>query len=1107
MMNDHEALAAMRTWIRRGAYQEAESFADSLLPEIKRRPLIALERARAFLRQGDPIRAESALATANLSWATPGEQLIFAIEAASLLVYRHVAIRAALAAATSAFAKSRHSHLDPADRAEAERVHIRILLSAATYHEINLNEAQAGRDRLPAVAEILEQAGRIDEGLAARLTYAERLDPPRARIEALHKLAQHAITANRPAVAGEAQLLCGEHLLAAGGASEEIRAALESAAQLYAQSNHVHGLVDVQRVSARLAIERELASPQILEACLAAYRQMGFYRGMLNVLMDLSQLAHEHGDTASAAAYRSQMLVLAETVGMGLVRDSFQTAQIDLMMRHADYGAALELCQSALAADPPAMSKAGYEQLLATAYSFINAWDSACSHGRKAIAMYEDVGALDAASDAVMKLASDLSSLRREETWNEAEQLLEAWALKDEQRKDFSAAINKRELIAQTKIERFLYSTARRSEPVLINEAEAALAVAEALTQRLTEREAARRRGSLAQLRGQIHQARGEQEQVIQTLRKAFSIYDQAGFAMESANCRYLLGALYLNRANQELLPNFAEAENHLRAALAYYEGAGMRSQASDTRFMFARLYVNASLPAPRELATQLLDTALEHLRAGEADYDALRREFNAGASVLEVQHGKRALIVKSRRIYELALEIHCLTRPEPAPAWDWAQRAKARALSDILGTGTTPPARIMSELEKHPDAYRLAMQERELAARINKVTPQERVALRGELHAHWERMRQDSRLGDYLEIRAGAALDAVDLQTMTTEETQAGRACVCVDWVAVGERLFLVAVRPGQAPQLQPLPLRLGAVRAFVRDNFAPENFRMTLRDAPETLHVLAALIAPLARLSAPEELLILSPTGPLHALPLHALEIDGAPLLVRNPVVYCPSLSVLRHCVSRRRDESARFTATILGDPHGDRPEAAKFVAHLGQHFGTTPLLKEHVTRVAFVESISECDLLHFQGHAVHQPDEPLASYLALADGNFTAKDVFALPQVQADLVALAACESAANVIATGDEPLGLIPAFLYAGANSVLATLWRVHQTSAAQAMRFFYDLLAQADTKVDKAQALRRALLAVRATPGFERPYHWAPFALYGDWRFQKRGERR
>jgi CHAT domain-containing protein/tetratricopeptide (TPR) repeat protein len=1099
MINESEVLAVIRMQIRRGAYGDVANYADTLSTELGNRPAVALQRARACLRQGHPINAETALATANLDLATPGEHLILAIEAAALRVYRNVAIREAIEAAEAAFAEAAKARISPADRAEADRIYVRIILIAATYHEISREDGNKGRDRLPALAQQLEQAGWMDEALAARFTYAERLEPLAARLEALADLADEAVKVDRPNFAGEAHCVRAEQLLAAGAPGNEIRAALDTAAALYAQANHVHGPIDVQRIRAKLAIERELASSEALEACLEGYRRLAHHRGTLSVLMDLSQLAHDRGDTVTAAAYRQQLLGLSGSVGMGLARDSFQTAQIDLLMRNHDYGAAIELSQAEIAAEPPAMTKAGYEQLLATAYSFINQLDDACTHGRKAIDMFEAMGATDSASNAVMKLTSDLSSYRREDAWKEAEALLDIWSARDEEREDFDAAAGKREMIAQIRIERFLYSPAHKGKLTLLDEAEQAIEAAERLARRLPEQKAVRRLANLHQLRGQIYQGRGDEERVVQVWREALAIYHKAGLGMQIANCHHVLGVIYLNRANQVLMPNFEEAENNLREALAYYDSSGIRGQAADTRFMLARLYANAFTWVAPDLGGQLLEAALGHLFNGEADYDAIRREFNAGSSVLEVQRGKRALIEKSQRIYALALEILCLFRPDATGAWNWAQRAKARALSDILGMGSVQPVRVMKELEKHPTTFKLILEERELATRISKSPPENRFPLRQELDTLWDRMAHDPYLSGYLELRLGTALDATDLEALMREGTEAGRPCVLIDWIAVGNRVFLLAARPGQPPRLVPLPLQLSTVRAFVSNNLASETFRLTLRDTPELLRELDALLAPLADLSHPGELLIMSPTGPLHALPLHALEIDGAPLIARNPVVYCSSLSVLRHCLARRREDIGMLsTAALFGDPSGDRSDAAGLVAHLEQLFGAKPLIRDEVTRTAFTKAVSRRDLVHFQGHAVHMPDDPLNSYLVLADGRFTARDVFGLPDLRADLVTLAACESAANVIATGDEPLGLIPAFLYAGASSVLATLWKVSQKSAAPLMQMFYDRFRDPAKMVDKAEALRWAMLTVRDIPGFESPYHWAPFVLHGDW---------
>lgn len=1097
-MSDYQYHAErIRALTNRGAYRAATSYAAALPFEITRSPSIALEIARNFLRQGYPVNAESSLAAADVRQATPGEQLILTLETEALRVYRHVQIREAVVAAATALANV-NSSIDATDLAEAERVHTRILLIAATYYEITPEAAARARDQLPQISKTLEQAGRIDQSLAAGLTYAEKLTEPLERIDELLKFAVRASSAGRPNIAAEARLLAATQMIIEGQPRSAIEDTLNMAATLYEEGEHEHGHIDVQLARAKLQIEREFAGTNLLEDCLRAYQEIDFPRGELSALMDLSQLAHERGDTATAATYRNQTLALSEQIGMGLTRDSFQTAQADLLMRNGDYGGAIEICEAAISTNPPAMLKALFEQLLGTAYSFINDLDESITHTRNALAMFENLNAIDAASDAVMKLTSDLSSLRQEDAWQEAEELLQTWSSRDEERRDFSAAVSKQEMIAQVKILRFLYSNVHRGEVRLLDEAEAAVAKAEALTHGLTERESFLRRGNLQQLRGQIHQARNDEDSVIQAWRNALSLFEQAGFEIYAANCRYMLGVIFLNRANQDLA-NFNEAEDNLRAALEYYERAKMRGQSADTRFMFARLYVNASVRVQIDLSTQLLDAALDHLREAAADYDSMRQDFNAGASILEVQGGKRSLIEKSQRIYQLALDVTSRFRPAAKEAWHWVQHAKARALSDVLGSGSTPPARVMAQLEKHPDSFKLVLDERELALRIAKASAGERIGLREDLETLRARMGQDSSLAEYLEFRTGSALDWADLELILNEDAVAGRQRVCIDWYAVEDRLFLIAARTGAEPQMVRLPLPLSMARAFVADNLGPENFRGNLLDAPEILRELDPLISPLAQLSNPEDLLILSPTGPLHLLPLHALEIDSEPLLARNPIVYCPSLSVMRQCLARHRTLTNQPVTALFGDPNGDRAEAFKLMARLEQLLVTTAFTGKDVTLKTFSEAIAGRDLIHFQGHAVHVPGKPLDSFLALADGNLKAREIFGLSKLSAELVTLAACESAASVIAVGDEPLGLIPAFLYAGANSVLATLWRVHQTSAALTMRIFYEQLTDRDTLLDKALSLRKAMLTVRSTPGFDAPYHWAPFVLHGSWR--------
>ncbi|MEA5447566.1 hypothetical protein VB780_03225 [Leptolyngbya sp. CCNP1308] len=150
-----EVLSQLRFYVHCGAYSEVTNYVDELPPAVKQAPLVALDLSRAFLRQGRPIDAEAVLTSANSAAATPGEQLILALKKASLSIYRQMAIQAALQAAQTAFSAAETQSIDPADRAEADRVHTRILLSAATYFEISKEQGHLAGDWLPAIASVL----------------------------------------------------------------------------------------------------------------------------------------------------------------------------------------------------------------------------------------------------------------------------------------------------------------------------------------------------------------------------------------------------------------------------------------------------------------------------------------------------------------------------------------------------------------------------------------------------------------------------------------------------------------------------------------------------------------------------------------------------------------------------------------------------------------------------------------------------------------------------------------------------------------------------------------------------------------------------------------
>ena len=115
---------------------------------------------------------------------------------------------------------------------------------------------------------------------------------------------------------------------------------------------------------------------------------------------------------------------------------------------------------------------------------------------------------------------------------------------------------------------------------------------------------------------------------------------------------------------------------------------------------------------------------------------------------------------------------------------------------------------------------------------------------------------------------------------------------------------------------------------------------------------------------------------------------------------------------------------------------------------------------------------------------------SGIRLGDAFLNLYDLYQL-NLEADLVTLSGCATGLNVVTAGDELLGLIRGLLYAGAKSLLLTLWNVHDRSTAEFMTSFYRRLQDS---TDKAAALQGAMQDLRQN--YPHPYYWAPFTLIG-----------
>jgi CHAT domain-containing protein len=134
----------------------------------------------------------------------------------------------------------------------------------------------------------------------------------------------------------------------------------------------------------------------------------------------------------------------------------------------------------------------------------------------------------------------------------------------------------------------------------------------------------------------------------------------------------------------------------------------------------------------------------------------------------------------------------------------------------------------------------------------------------------------------------------------------------------------------------------------------------------------------------------------------------------------------------------------------------------------------------------------VIHLATHGEARLDNPMFAHLKLADGQLSMVDIFNLP-LQGTLVTLSACETGRSVVAGGDELIGLSRGFLYAGAKTLVQSLWRVEDGSTAGLMTEFYRGIRAGCWMGDALRDAQRAMLATHGT----HPFFWAPFQLIGD----------
>ncbi len=579
---------------------------------------------------------------------------------------------------------------------------------------------------------------------------------------------------------------------------------------------------------------------------------------------------------------------------------------------------------------------------------------------------------------------------------------------------------------------------------------------------------------------------------------------------------------------------NFAEARRLCTAALAFFSSTQMPSKHVLCLLLLARvslktaeldeasrhcrvaLQLVSKLDAPiLSYQTQFLMgqvyECLDEPRKAYDCYQESRSALHALRSSLHTDELKIAFMRDKVEVYARLVQL-CLDRDSgPASiveAFSYVEEAKSRTLRDLILGRSHSGYPFVAESEESETGRRIGNLRKELNWCYRRI--------------EWEELSRDGASPEVLEsIRlrareyerellrlvrevpssnaAGKSLRSSEAASLEEIRASLGSEAALVEYFNVAERVFAAVLTAHSldfvpvtdasriTQRLRMLQFQMSKFR-FGHDyvsKFQESLLRATQNHLQAIYEDVFAPVRPLLKTSH----VVVVPYGPLHSLPFHAL-FDGERFLVDIfTVSYAPSASIFALC--QQQVETHRGSSLILGveDPKMPfiRQEVEAVAAVVPEpeiRMGSDA--NERVLR----EDGSHSQLVHIATHGYFREDNPMFSAIRLVDSYLSLYDLYHM-DLPVDLLTLSGCVTGLNVTVEGDESIGLSRGLLYAGARSLLLSLWDVDDRSTAEFMKLFYSHVMN---RQNKAEALRSAMLDLRTR--YPHPYYWAPFRLIG-----------
>jgi CHAT domain-containing protein len=491
---------------------------------------------------------------------------------------------------------------------------------------------------------------------------------------------------------------------------------------------------------------------------------------------------------------------------------------------------------------------------------------------------------------------------------------------------------------------------------------------------------------------------------------------------------------------------------------------------------------------------------------AAYGSYCRARAAVERLRSSLRGEELKIAFFENKLEVYENLVDI-CLRRQNSfEEAFAYIEEAKSRTLMDVLNQPVHIPAAVdagQSELVRSIRNLREELNWYYNLIEREQLRPEER----SQEKVHQLEQQARTREADFVRaVKEATAAEANEAgvqvpSTMTLEQIRSvlpadtalveyfcthERSIVCV---LTRDKLHIcpVTVQSRIQKLLQFLQFQMSKFRL---DPQYVDTFRQPLLESTQAhlKNLYEELVAPIRHLLEARHIVFVQ-HGLLHYVPFHALHDGESYLIDRFSVSYAPSASIYAHCQTKAVNTDG--DALILGVPDERTPAIRAEVEALAQILPNAKLfLGDKATEDVLQTYGPLSRSVHIATHGYFRQDNPMFSSIRLGTSHLSLYDMAHL-QLPVELVVLSGCATGLNVVTPGDELMGLVRGLLQAGAQSLVLSLWDVHDDSTKDFMVEFYSQLQQG---CSKATAMQTASIKLRER--HPHPYYWAPFLLIG-----------